>query len=130
MRTVTSSKLPTEDLPICLTVSPYEAISATLNNRAQPEPTWWTSPLPDPASLLVSPSATRKSVALPSPSPVKKRRPSGLDMGEVAPMINGRKRVVMPGFRKVIEEDDVMPNEKRKTRGVSEGHLTALLLGE
>ena len=45
-------------------------------------------------------------------------------------MINGRKRVVMPGFRKVIEEDDVMPNEKRKTRGVSEGHLTALLLGE
>jgi hypothetical protein len=34
--------------------------------------------------------------------------------------INGRKRVVMPGFRKVTEEDDVIPNEKRKTRGVSE----------
>lgn len=40
-------------------------------------------------------------------------------MGEVAPTINGRKRVVMPGFRKITEEDDVIPNEKRKTRGVS-----------
>jgi len=43
-------------------------------------------------------------------------------MGEVTPMVNGRKKVVMPGFRKVTEEDDAVPNEKRKTRGVSSSH--------
>jgi hypothetical protein len=120
---VHASKQPTEDLSICLTTSPYETVRPTLNRRAynKPEPDWWTSPLPDPASILVSPTSSRK-VALPSPSPGKKRRLSGLDVGEVTPMVNGRKKVVMPGFRKVTEEDDVVPNEKRKTRGVSSSH--------
>ncbi|KAG7558205.1 hypothetical protein FFLO_02858 [Filobasidium floriforme] len=119
-RTLHASKQPTEDLSICLTTSPYETIRPTLNRRAynKPEPDWWTSPLPDPASILVSPTSSRK-IALPSPSPGKKRRLSGLDVGEITPMVNGRKKVVMPGFRKVIEEDDVVPNEKRKTRGAA-----------
>ena len=131
LATVNASKQPTEDLPICLTMNPYTTTSASLDRRAAPEPAWWTGPPPTSSRLSLSPIASRQPVVLPSTSPVKKRRTSGLALGDATELVSGRKRVVMPGFRKATEEDDVIPNEKRKTRGVSFlGHLLWISVSE
>jgi hypothetical protein len=69
-----------------------------------------------------SPSTSRNELhPVPSPSPSKIKRASGTAQKEDSSLNNERKRVIMPGFRKVTEEDSVVLDEKRKTRGVSRG---------
>lgn len=114
-----TEQVPPEDLHITITTQSLTSLQSVQSSSLPAnQPSWWSDPIP-PLQLPPPPSPAQSmastSIAA-SPIVGKKRKPSVVtpvkDLGGF-----GKDRVVMPGFRRITAQDDILPDEKRRTRG-------------